>query len=483
MEESNANGNPEAALFAAREVLALYRMRFDQPNPEVVRLPHDTSADLIRELALTVAKSVRQVVPFSRKKWSTDSLFHLVGRNLAESGKEVKRLYLLPHRNVTPQLVADQVRADAASGIQARSLPVGRIPQGISLGRAARNISIIDGGTLALETFTNEGLPYWKVSVRPEEVEEYRCYWDILWRLADEEVTNPSGLTLEEPLALTADLVAQVAREACSGGYVHERSCAWYHGAWQYLRLLDAVSTPTWHDSFYRRELLNAFRETPRARVLISGCADYSVLAYVLRAAEESSSNPRVTVNDLCPTPLLACRWYARRAGIDVQVKEADILSLPELHPGEFDVIVSDAFLTRFVDDGPKRVLMAWRDLLSESGRIITTVRSYGEDDWHEPRQVLFRQFVERCVERAETWRWFLYTDPSEIREMAAKYAENMHSHSLGGTPEIKAHFRGAGLQLKSAEEAEVAGEYTRTNYLRIVAERTEEKPTDVGEV
>ena len=52
-------------------------------------------------------------------------------------------------------------------------------------------------------------------------------------------------------------------------------------------------------------------------RVLISGAADYSILAYVLWACRENGLDAEVTVLDRCDTPLLLNTWYAEQGGPD----------------------------------------------------------------------------------------------------------------------------------------------------------------------
>ena len=52
-----------------------------------------------------------------------------------------------------------------------------------------------------------------------------------------------------------------------------------------------------------------------KTRVLISGCADFSTYALVQGQLADTAV---ITSLDLCPTPLIATSWYARRIGASV---------------------------------------------------------------------------------------------------------------------------------------------------------------------
>ena len=52
--------------------------------------------------------------------------------------------------------------------------------------------------------------------------------------------------------------------------HLEPESCGWYHGTWQYLRLLDMVAVPHWHREFYNQKLGDILRQNPHANVLIS---------------------------------------------------------------------------------------------------------------------------------------------------------------------------------------------------------------------
>ena len=151
-------------------------------------------------------------------------------------------------------------------------------------------------------------------------------------------------------------------------------SCDWYHGTWKYLRLLDLVSTPSWHAPFFGRSIAEMGAGRGDLRVLISGCADYAMYALVYSQLADSA---KVTAIDLCPTPLLGTSEYAEH--IEAPVPELLVGdAIDHLRPGFYDIIVSDSFLPRFPTDELRKLLAAWCASLSPKGIALTTVRLPG---------------------------------------------------------------------------------------------------------
>ena len=148
-------------------------------------------------------------------------------------------------------------------------------------------------------------------------------------------------------------------------------SCSWYHGTWQYLRLLDMVATPSWYP-FYNSALSRILANKPTANVLISAAADYGMLATLYKAIETAQANPTIVIYDICRTPLRSCEWYADRAGLTVKTVRGDLLEgrIPE---APFDLIVTDEFLTVLKIDYKPMITKRWRELLRPGGSVVTT--------------------------------------------------------------------------------------------------------------
>jgi hypothetical protein len=180
-------------------------------------------------------------------------------------------------------------------------------------------------------------------------------------RRPDATLPVPARDTLLTDLAASAPLQRENAKRHCAGGYLDDRSCEWYHGPWQYLRLLGMVMTPDVHADFFHCELKAALRSGPR-RILICGAADYAMLSHVSFASAAEGGIHETTVVDICPTPLLSCAWYAQRYNLAINTIRSDVFD-SQFRDGSFDVVATDAMLTRF-----SRLQRA--ALVSEWGRV-----------------------------------------------------------------------------------------------------------------
>jgi Methyltransferase domain len=149
-------------------------------------------------------------------------------------------------------------------------------------------------------------------------------------------------------------------------------TCGWYHGGWQFLRLLNMVAVPTWYE-FYDRALGEVLRAKPRADVLISAAADYGMLCTLHDAIVASGSAATITICDICQTPLALCQWYADRHHLDIACVCDDLLTTPKLAEGCFDLIVTDELLTVLKAADKPRIVDRWRSLLKPDGVVVTT--------------------------------------------------------------------------------------------------------------
>lgn len=153
-------------------------------------------------------------------------------------------------------------------------------------------------------------------------------------------------------------------------------SCDWYHGTWQYLRLLNMVAVPPWYE-FYNEALSNVLRQRPNAEVLISAAADYGMLATLHDAIRATGAAPRIVLYDICRTPIRACQWYAERHGLSIECVCANLLTC-DIPPASFDLIVTDEFLTVIKSEDKGQIVKRWRELLKPGGSLVTTAMMGG---------------------------------------------------------------------------------------------------------
>jgi 2-polyprenyl-3-methyl-5-hydroxy-6-metoxy-1,4-benzoquinol methylase len=218
-------------------------------------------------------------------------------------------------------------------------------------------------------------------------------------------------------------------------------SCDWYHSTWQYLRLLNMVAVPPWY-KFYNKAVSSLLRKRPNPSVLISGAADFGMLATVHQAIEAAGVFPKITIYDICTTPLLSCRWYAERHGFDVRCVCDNLITTTSAARGGFDLIVTDELLTVLRSDDKRAMVRRWKELLKPGGAVVTTAmvggpttadlrRSYaararlqldaqGDSlrSFDATREELVRQF-----DRFATFHTrYMFVDANEIRDLFSDF-------------------------------------------------------------
>lgn len=150
-----------------------------------------------------------------------------------------------------------------------------------------------------------------------------------------------------------------------------EFCCDWYHGTWQYMRLLNMVAVPRWYP-FYHEALSDVLRRKPGANVMISACADYGMLHALHGAIEETRANPTIIIYDICSTPLKSSQWYAERHNLKVTCYCDNIITA-DIDPDSFDLVVTDEFLTVLQDPYKPLIVEKWEKILKTDGTLVTT--------------------------------------------------------------------------------------------------------------
>ena len=277
---------------------------------------------------------------------------------------------------------------------------------------------------------------------------------------------------LQEPLMRSANMMNEIALVMCSHDHVNSESCYWYHSTWQYLRLMDMVSTPSWHHDFYLEQIQKICSSMKRVNVLISGAADYSSLSYVVRAIESLNIDAHYTVLDLCETPLFSWKWYAKLKNISVDTKQQSIFELEDIN--KYDIICTDAFLTRFSKDKISKIISLWNNALCDGGHVITTVRIHDEKYQcpNFPSNKDIENFKNKAIERMKIWGGFINCTVEEMSQKAEIYAKKMHSNHIGNRQDIIDLFNRNGFEIIKIEDVEVNGELYLSRYLRINAKK-----------
>ena len=271
---------------------------------------------------------------------------------------------------------------------------------------------------------------------------------------------------IEAYLKKSANIAYDVANKLCKNGIV-DTKCLWYHSVWQYLRLLNVVSSPTWHDEFYNKELLNALNNKLEANILISGTADYSMLAYVIDVSKKSNAKKtNIYVLDTCNTPLYLCEWYAKNNNVVINTINQNIMLYE--NKNFYDIICTDAFLTRFSKDMVSKVISKWSTLLKKNGKIITTIRVHYDNESKITNDEI-NNFVDKVKYIAEKNKEYIKLKPIEIAKLTENYARKMKSNNIGNEKDIINFFNSFNIHYNIKI---LCGELRESKYIELVAEK-----------
>lgn len=273
---------------------------------------------------------------------------------------------------------------------------------------------------------------------------------------------------IQQQLIASCDKMYELAKENCCGSYLDNNSCEWYHSAWQYLRVLDKVSSPTWHFYFYYEEFYRIV--TNGTNILVSGTADYSILALIYFVASKKKVSPEIWVCDICNTPLSICKTFAERNNFSISVLQGDIKTIDITQ--RFDIITTDAFLTRFPFAEKELIIKKWSAILSEKGKVVTTVRI--EESIKQNEEIRTGSKKEIYMKEVEsiTTNSSLAMQIEKIKNLAGEYISHIVSIPFTSKDEIKDIFSKYGLVIQLCENVVVKGEVMPTKYFRLIADK-----------
>jgi SAM-dependent methyltransferase len=187
---------------------------------------------------------------------------------------------------------------------------------------------------------------------------------DLLGPIAD---ADQLASDVAEPLAESAPLAFDTAMAECASAD-HTAGCQAYHAIWQYLRLTDVIRAVRVDGPLFAAAVKAQAARQPLRRILISGTADYSMLAYLGHAAAKAGASPVFDIIDQCATTLRMNEWYGARRGLNVRTVLTDVNAYrPE---GRYDLICTHSFLYWAVGQQRSTLFRNWRDWLAPEGRL-----------------------------------------------------------------------------------------------------------------
>ncbi len=290
------------------------------------------------------------------------------------------------------------------------------------------------------------------------------------------------SLDREHQLLLkTVHEAEKLSKQYCRKSYLAEGQCKWYHLSWQYLRLLGLVSSPFWHSEFYAsaiRNQLGKVQDSSKVKILISGLADYAMLQHVHKTLSEYKNlNVEIVVLDFCPTPLELSRLYSRElmgSSIDNITVNFVIKDARDTYFKDniFDIVLTDAFLTRFPEYQCEKIVAEWHRILKPGGIVATsikidpTVKTLPQRADSRTVEYYINKASKKLAENS------ILLKPLEraILEKAELYSQKITSYPFGNIDQIKELFLKFDADINLAQ---TDGELVeRTNYARVLARK-----------
>lgn len=265
-------------------------------------------------------------------------------------------------------------------------------------------------------------------------------------------VAAPDAGGPDEPLEQSAPLAWRLAAQLCRRNEAGE-SCAWYHGAWQLLRLLGLVDTPRLDAGFYPRALPDTGRVP---RILICGAADYGILAQLAAGLALQGRQATITVIDWCSTPLKMNQWYARRSELELHTEQTDIF---EYEPSEpFDLVCAHSLLVLIPGERRAQLTARWRALLRPGGMLAIANRVWPSDvpEVTAYTEAELHAYCDIASKRAAALAELPGLGRSAILGAVEHYARNRRLHVLRST-ELEELLQAAGFHIEELSQ-EAAG-------------------------
>jgi SAM-dependent methyltransferase len=193
--------------------------------------------------------------------------------------------------------------------------------------------------------------------------------------------------------------------------------------------------------------------------VLISGTADYSMLARLLPAFREHGAHPAITVVDRCETALMLNRWYAAREGLEIATERSDLLAYTA--EAAYDVVCTHSFIGQFDPQRRAQLFASWQRLLRPGGLLLTInrLRAQAGAGWlgYLPEQATaLADNVRRNAGRVSA---VVGATAEALGEAALRYARHMGAWPIRSAEELRSLCEASGFRVErlSAEPVVLA--------------------------
>jgi SAM-dependent methyltransferase len=235
---------------------------------------------------------------------------------------------------------------------------------------------------------------------------------------------------------------------------VHCQSCGWYHGLWQYLRVIGMGKTLSGQSDWFF-EHIERYKDRKEVSILISGCADYSAFAHVVAALglPDNTRKVRIVAIDRCRTPLELNAYYSQMTGVPIENQVADALKFES--DIQFDLIFTSSFLGFFNPEERVQLFKKYRQLLAPGGELVVSNRT---KDKPEDVKLHFAPDVADDAVKGALDLNRLCTTPhkmtdDELEERMRNYVRGWGTYPINSAARLEATIRQAGFTDFTLEE------------------------------
>lgn len=235
-----------------------------------------------------------------------------------------------------------------------------------------------------------------------------------------------------------------VARVNCPGA-AGKGDCVDYHGIRPFLYCAGLRTSFKSYSEMFDGPVRKWAGPASSPHVLVSGAADFVVPALVTWALRQAGRDPRITIIDRCRTPLVMCEDAASRFGMHWETVLDDIHD--HRSSINFDLIVSDRFLSQFPPLERQAVVDAWIRNLEDGGRVLTTLSIYPGG---KPPLVEDASLYDEITRRYPGGLNGLPPRVSlqRLLEIVERYNQGRRSHRIASVEEVLPLFEESGLRV-----------------------------------
>ncbi len=264
-------------------------------------------------------------------------------------------------------------------------------------------------------------------------------------------------MMVPEFLNEAAKLTRQLSEKMCAVHANSQWSCRPYHRAWTTLRLIGAISGARTDGEFLLEQYRAVAKSKPKAKVLITGAADHSILHFLVSAFRSEGGNPEISLVDLCETTLSLNDWYAKRIGANLKVYRGDIRHLAALPEGQ-DLITTHSVFSFLSSEEIQKFLVSLKPKLRPEGMLvfaqgISPERRNGSRVNFSAEEMA--QFVELAAERFLALGKKDDLDETSVRELARGFAASKDIFAISHSQVILEPLAQAGFRQEYVQEVE----------------------------